>query len=81
MLNDRELVEHWHLREVLLWLYALIGACGVMGFAFLLCAIAWDDSRRVFSTLAAADVVMGGILVGKLQRVWKRLDFLQEFMR
>ena len=58
MLNDRELIEHWHMRELLTWLYLSIAACGMLGIIFLLCAIGWADSRLLFSTMAGADVVM-----------------------
>lgn len=80
MLNDRELIEHWHLREVVLWLTGGVAVCLVFALAFATCALVWRDARPLFWILAAADVSAALILGWKLNRVWKRLQLLQDLM-
>lgn len=76
MLTDRELIEHWHLRDVAQALILAIGALALMALAFAIAGIWWR-----FLWVLAAGVTAAALTLGLwLRRVWRRLEELEGFL-
>ena len=78
MLNEREVIEHWHLRDEAAVL--VVAMLALLGTAVVLSGLAWLLGIRLLAGLAVAQLIAAAVLGWCLRKVWQRLEKLEEFI-
>jgi hypothetical protein len=77
-MNDREIIEHWALREALI--YWLVAVC-LSGLVAIGTAVtAWRLGSGWLWLAAGEAVALASLCIWRMRRIWARLDYLEQFL-